>query len=75
MPVHDVGQADGAPFLVSDFVEGVTLTDLPSARRPDWSPRRPRLVAPPKSYSLPPARVGKARSRCSSWSSSGSSSL
>src|SRR5262245_29890371 len=32
--VHEVGQADGLPFLVSDFVEGVTLADLLSARRP-----------------------------------------
>src|SRR5262245_47551662 len=32
--VHEVGQADGVPFLVSDFVEGVTLTDRLSARRP-----------------------------------------
>ena len=35
--VHEVGQVDGVPYLVSDFVEGVTLTDLLSARRP--SPR------------------------------------
>src|SRR5437764_9955856 len=26
--VHEVGQVDGVPYLVSDFVEGVTLTDL-----------------------------------------------
>jgi tRNA A-37 threonylcarbamoyl transferase component Bud32 len=32
--VHEVGQHDGLPFLVSDFVEGVTLADLLSARRP-----------------------------------------
>jgi serine/threonine protein kinase len=32
--VHEVGQADGLPYLVSDFVEGVTLSDLFSARRP-----------------------------------------
>jgi WD40 repeat protein len=31
--VHEVGQADGVPYLVSDFIEGVTLTDLLSARR------------------------------------------
>jgi tRNA A-37 threonylcarbamoyl transferase component Bud32 len=36
VPVHDVGQADGVPFLVSDFVEGVTLSDLLSARRPGF---------------------------------------
>src|SRR5262245_18260914 len=32
--VHEVGQAGGLPYLVSDFVEGVTLSDLLSARRP-----------------------------------------
>jgi tRNA A-37 threonylcarbamoyl transferase component Bud32 len=35
--VHEVGQHDGMPYLVSDFVAGMTLTDLLSARRP--SPR------------------------------------
>jgi len=34
--VHDVGQADGLPYLVSDFVQGMTLTDLLSARRPGY---------------------------------------
>jgi len=34
--VHDVGQADGLPYLVSDFVQGVTLTELLSARRPGY---------------------------------------
>src|SRR5215471_18998287 len=32
--VHEVGQADGLPYLVSDFVEGVTLGDRLSAHRP-----------------------------------------
>src|SRR5215510_11042929 len=32
--VHEVGQVDGLPFLVSDFVEGVTLVDRLSTRRP-----------------------------------------
>ena len=36
VPVHDVGQMDGVPYLVSDFVEGVTLSDLLSARRPGF---------------------------------------
>ena len=31
--IHEVGQADGVPYLVSDFVCGVTLADLLSARR------------------------------------------
>jgi serine/threonine-protein kinase len=34
--VHEVGQRDGLPYLVSDFVQGVTLTDLLSARRPGY---------------------------------------
>ena len=29
--VHEVGQADGLPYIVSDFVQGVTLADLLSA--------------------------------------------
>jgi serine/threonine protein kinase len=32
--VHDVGQVAGLPYLVSDFVQGMTLSDLLSARRP-----------------------------------------
>lgn len=31
--VHEVGQAENMPFLVSDFVEGITLADLLSSRR------------------------------------------
>src|SRR5207248_10610852 len=34
--VHEVGQADGVPYLISEFVPGVTLTDLLSARRPTF---------------------------------------
>jgi tRNA A-37 threonylcarbamoyl transferase component Bud32/predicted transcriptional regulator len=34
--VHDVGLAGGVPYLVSDFVQGVTLADLLSARRPGF---------------------------------------
>src|SRR5437868_7324933 len=34
--VHEVGQYDGLPYLVSDFVQGVTLADLLSARRPGF---------------------------------------
>src|SRR5262245_58922557 len=26
--IHEVGQVDGVPYLVSDFIEGVTLSDL-----------------------------------------------
>jgi tetratricopeptide (TPR) repeat protein len=34
VPVHEVGQADGLPFLVSEFVRGMTLADFLSGRRP-----------------------------------------
>jgi hypothetical protein len=34
VPVHEVGQANGLPYLVSEFVHGVTLADLLSAKRP-----------------------------------------
>jgi tRNA A-37 threonylcarbamoyl transferase component Bud32 len=36
VPVHDVGQVGGVPYLVSDFVDGLTLSDLLSARRPSF---------------------------------------
>jgi WD40 repeat protein/tetratricopeptide (TPR) repeat protein/tRNA A-37 threonylcarbamoyl transferase component Bud32 len=36
VPVHEVGEHDGVPYLVSDFVQGVTLADLLSARRPGF---------------------------------------
>jgi serine/threonine protein kinase len=32
--VHEVGTRDDMPYLVSDFIEGVTLADLLTARRP-----------------------------------------
>jgi WD40 repeat protein len=32
--VHEVGEQDGVPYLVSDFVEGITLADLLTARSP-----------------------------------------
>jgi WD40 repeat protein/tRNA A-37 threonylcarbamoyl transferase component Bud32/tetratricopeptide (TPR) repeat protein len=34
VPIHEVGQLDEVPYLVSDFVQGLTLSDLLSARRP-----------------------------------------
>ena len=34
VPVHEVGEHEGLPYLVSDFVRGVTLSDLLTARRP-----------------------------------------
>src|SRR5439155_8609055 len=42
--VHEVGSHGDVPFLVSDFVEGVTLADWLSARRPT-SPQAAGLVA------------------------------
>jgi WD40 repeat protein len=44
VPVHEVGEHESVPYLVSDFVRGVTLSDLLTARRPP--PREAaRLVA------------------------------
>jgi hypothetical protein len=34
VPVHEVGQADGIPYLVCDFVDGITLSDRLRASRP-----------------------------------------
>jgi WD40 repeat protein/tetratricopeptide (TPR) repeat protein/tRNA A-37 threonylcarbamoyl transferase component Bud32 len=34
VPVHEVGEHEGTPYLVSDFVRGVTLSDLLTSRRP-----------------------------------------
>jgi WD40 repeat protein/tetratricopeptide (TPR) repeat protein/tRNA A-37 threonylcarbamoyl transferase component Bud32 len=34
--VHEVAQGDGIPYLVSDFAQGMTLSDLLSARRPGF---------------------------------------
>src|SRR5262245_36552741 len=31
--IHDVGQQDGVPYLVEDFVRGITLTDLLTSER------------------------------------------
>ena len=36
VPVHEVGEHGGIPFLVSDFVEGVTLSDKLSGRQPTF---------------------------------------
>jgi tRNA A-37 threonylcarbamoyl transferase component Bud32 len=38
--IHDVGQQDGVPYLVEDFVRGITLTDLLTGAR-----LAPRAVA------------------------------
>jgi WD40 repeat protein len=34
VPVHEVGQQDGLPYLVSDFVQGITLGEHLSSHRP-----------------------------------------
>jgi WD40 repeat protein/tRNA A-37 threonylcarbamoyl transferase component Bud32 len=44
VPVHEVGEHDGQPYLVSDFVQGTTLADLLTARRPTPS-EAVRMVA------------------------------
>src|SRR5262249_20399473 len=36
VPVHEVGQHENVPYLVSGFVQGVTLSDLLTARRPGF---------------------------------------
>ncbi len=36
VPVYEVGQADGLPYLVSEFVQGVTLADQLTAKRPTF---------------------------------------
>ena len=44
--VHEVGQAESLPYLVSDFVPGVTLADLLSARRPGFRASAELVAAP-----------------------------
>jgi tRNA A-37 threonylcarbamoyl transferase component Bud32 len=44
VPVHEVGEHEGVTYLVSDFVQGLTLADFLTGRRP--APREAaRLVA------------------------------
>ncbi len=33
VPVHEIGDHDGVPFIVSEFIEGVTLSDWLSGKR------------------------------------------
>src|SRR5262249_42911981 len=33
VPVHEVGEHDGVPYLVSEFVQGVSLSDMLTGRR------------------------------------------
>jgi WD40 repeat protein/tRNA A-37 threonylcarbamoyl transferase component Bud32 len=44
VPVHEVGQQEGVPFLVSEFVHGTTLADVLTARRLSFG-EAARLVA------------------------------
>ncbi len=44
VPVHEVGQQEGVPFLVSEFVSGTTLADVLTARRLSFG-EAARLVA------------------------------
>ena len=44
VPVHEVGEYEGCPFIISDFVRGVTLADWIVTRRPTFD-QAARLVA------------------------------
>ncbi len=44
VPVHEVGEHEGTPFIVSEFVAGVTLSDWLTGRKPTF-PESARLVA------------------------------
>jgi serine/threonine protein kinase len=44
IPIHEAGQTDGTPYLVSEFVEGVTLSDLLTTRLPTF-PESVQLTA------------------------------
>jgi serine/threonine-protein kinase len=36
VPIHEVGECGGVPYLVSEFVQGVTLADSLTGRRPSF---------------------------------------
>ena len=44
VPVHEVGEFEGLPFIISDFIPGVTLADRLTARRPTFR-EAARLIA------------------------------
>ena len=44
VPVHEIGDEAGIPFIVSDYIEGVTLSDWLTGRRPSFR-ESARLVA------------------------------
>ncbi|MFO0907852.1 MAG: protein kinase [Isosphaeraceae bacterium] len=35
VPIHEVGQEDSTAYIVSDFIQGVTLADLTTSCRPE----------------------------------------
>jgi WD40 repeat protein/tRNA A-37 threonylcarbamoyl transferase component Bud32 len=45
VPVHEVGLHEGVPYLVSEFVRGVTLSDRLTARRPTTRESAELIVA------------------------------
>ena len=44
VPVHEIGDEAGVPFIVSDYIDGVTLSDWLTGRRPPYR-ETARLVA------------------------------
>ena len=70
VPVHEVGEHGGIPFLVSDFVEGVTLSSPTgsldvsrrSARPQRWRPRSPTRWSTSKSTASSIARSSRRTS-------------
>jgi serine/threonine protein kinase len=46
VPVYETGQSDYQPYLVSEFVEGVTLADLLTTRRPSFREAAEVIAAP-----------------------------
>jgi serine/threonine protein kinase len=52
LAVHDIGQQDGSPYIVSELLDGTTLRErlrpgaLPIRKAIDWAPRRAGKPAP-----------------------------
>jgi len=45
VPIHEIGQAEGVPYIVGEFVEGVTLADRLTAGRPSFHESATMLAA------------------------------